>query len=365
MNLHLGASVPEPARGLAGELGKLGPGEEPPVQLRGSDVRNHRLRRRVGAAAGDGDPGGLTSRDSHRVDVRARLEGSAALLDDPYQRLYEPDASSARNGHPAELDRDRHHLGHEAGGGRVGTEAGVQHPRREQPVHALATRTASVAQSRHVDSRFPANSSVPRRPNRRYARSASLRPSSDQSSVPSRPKARSAFGMKAETTRSQASPSPAACPSHSATFVACEVVRKNARAVREDRGGGQVGVQVLEAARVQVVLQLRVGARADEERMPRGEDLVDEAGLCDLGGPDRAADVIVALEHEHTPAGLREQGGAGQRVDPAADDDHVIGAGHRPTSTSRRSSGNEQSFSLPSTPMRKLSSTRRPPPPGQ
>ena len=128
---------------------------------------------------------------------------------------------------------------------------------------------------------------------------------------------------------------------------------------------GQVGVQVLESACVQVVLQLRVGARADEERMPGGEYFVHEAGLCDLGRPDRAADVVVALEHEHALAGLREQGGAGQRVDAAADDDHVVGPGHRPTSISRRSSGNEQSFSLPSTPMRKLSSTRRPPPPGQ
>ena len=141
--------------------------------------------------------------------------------------------------------------------------------------------------------------------------------------------------------------------------------QEDARAVREDRGGGQVGVQVLESPCVQVVLQLRVGARADEERMPGGEYFVHEAGLCDLGRPDRAADVVVALEHEHALAGLREQGGAGQRVDAAADDDHVVGPGHRPTSISRRSSGNEQSFSLPSTPMRKLSSTRRPPPPGQ
>ena len=47
VDLHLGAPVAEAARGLAGELGKLGPGEEPPVQLGRSDVRNHRLATRA------------------------------------------------------------------------------------------------------------------------------------------------------------------------------------------------------------------------------------------------------------------------------------------------------------------------------
>ena len=116
---------------------------------------------------------------------------------------------------------------------------------------------------------------------------------------------------------------------------------------------------------MQVVLELRVGGRADEQRVPPGEHLVNEPGLGDLGGLDRTADVVVALEHEHALSGLGQQRGAGERVDAAADEDDVVGSGHRPTSSRRKSSANEQSFSLPSPVMRKLSSTRRPPPPGQ
>ena len=71
-----------------------------------------------------------------------------------------------------------------------------------------------------------------------------------------------------------------------------------------------LGVQVLEPARVQVVLQLGVRGAADEERVPAREDLVAEAGLRELGGADRAADPVVPLEDADAPARLREQRGA-------------------------------------------------------
>ena len=97
-----------------------------------------------------------------------------------------------------------------------------------------------------------------------------------------------------------------------------------ARAVRERRRGRQVGVQVLEPEPVEVRLQLGVGGRADPERMPGGEDLVREPRRGQaLDGLDRAAEPVVSLEHADPPAVLREQRGARERVDAAADEDRV------------------------------------------
>ena len=79
--------------------------------------------------------------------------------------------------------------------------------------------------------------------------------------------------------------------------------------------------------------ELGVGGGAGEERMPAGEDLVHEAGLGDLGRPDRAAEPVVPLEHADAPARLRKQRGGDERVDPAADRDRVVAAGQRSAHT--------------------------------
>ena len=71
------------------------------------------------------------------------------------------------------------------------------------------------------------------------------------------------------------------------------------------------------------VAEQRVRGTADPQRMPAREHVVVEAGLGDLGRADAAAEPLVALEHDHVPAGPREEGAAGERVDPAADDDGV------------------------------------------
>ena len=74
---------------------------------------------------------------------------------------------------------------------------------------------------------------------------------------------------------------------------------------------------------MQVVLQLLVGRGAGEQGVPGREDVVHEAGLRYLARADRAAEVVVSLEHDHTLAAAGQQRGAGERVDAAADDDHV------------------------------------------
>ena len=94
-------------------------------------------------------------------------------------------------------------------------------------------------------------------------------------------------------------------------------------AVGERGGRRQLGVQVLEAARGELVAEQRVGRAADPERMPAREHVVVEAGLGDLGRSDAAAEPVVALEHDDVPAGAREQRAAGERVDPAPDEDDV------------------------------------------
>ena len=91
----------------------------------------------------------------------------------------------------------------------------------------------------------------------------------DQSSVPSTPKARSAFGMNSDG----AVPGGAVARRVAVEFLDVRLVRggeEDALAVGEERPGRELRVQVLEAARVQLVAELRVGGRAHEERVPGG-----------------------------------------------------------------------------------------------
>ena len=100
--------------------------------------------------------------------------------------------------------------------------------------------------------------------------------------------------------------------------------------------GRQLGVEVLETARRELVAELRVRRAADPERVPRAEDVVQEPGLRQLRGLDRAAEPVVPLEHAHAPAPAREQRAARERVDAAADDDRVVVSHPRASGTRRR-----------------------------
>ena len=96
------------------------------------------------------------------------------------------------------------------------------------------------------------------------------------------------------------------------------------RAVRERGPGGELGVHVLEAARVEVVGELGVRGGALEERVPRAHHLVREArqGVVGLGA-DRAAQAVGPLEDADAPAVAREQRPGRERVDARADEDRV------------------------------------------
>jgi hypothetical protein len=98
-------------------------------------------------------------------------------------------------------------------------------------------------------------------------------------------------------------------------------------AVGKERGRRVVRVQILEPTRRQLFPQLSVRRPTDPERVPGTEDVVDEPGLGQLSGLNRTAQVVAALEDADAPPGPGQERSAGQRVDPATDDDRVV-VGH-------------------------------------
>ena len=113
---------------------------------------------------------------------------------------------------------------------------------------------------------------------------------------------------------------------------------ERARSVGEGRGGREVGVEVHDSTRVELVLQLRVGGRAGPERMPRGEELVREPWRGQVARrPDAPAELLGALEHAHAPARLREERRPREGVDPGADEHRVEGRHRRATLSGRLS----------------------------
>ena len=186
-----------------------------------------------------------------------------------------------------------------------------------------------VTQSRQLTSVLPANSSRPRRPRRRSALRPSVSPAVDQSSVERIPNARSALAMNSLNCRSQAAPSPGASRSNSATLPSSEPVMNAAEPSGKAVPVGRSVLTYSTPRAVELVLELGVGGGAGEERMPRREHLVGEAGQGQIGrGADAAAGDVVPLEHADAPAFPRQQRGSDQRVDPRADE-HRIEGRHR------------------------------------
>ena len=216
------------------------------------------------------------------------------VADQLHERVGELRTAAARDRHAALLHRDGDHLRHEPGGRGVGAEAGVQHPRREQAVRALrrerrlepvAARLQQLAGERRgaaapeAAQRLRAEGEAGRRPElgaEHAEREVGVREEPLEDAGP----------LRAELAR-----------------VALGVAQQERRvAVGERRRGRQLGVQILEPARRELVAELRVRGAADPERMPRAEDVVEEAGLGQLRRVDRAAEPVVPLEHADAPA---------------------------------------------------------------
>ena len=301
MDLHLGAAVAEAAAGLRRRrpAGRRGAGRRA-----GSASRSRSPR----AAASNVSPAvvrtpvAAPSLHEDRVDLGVRPAGAAVVLDQPHERVGEPGAAALRHRHPALLDRDRDHLGHEAGGGGVGPEAGVEHPGREQAVRALggervlrASRGSRRARCRRTRRGRGVRAGGP--PSRR----APLPLPTRAPCRAVRTRGRRSAGSRRAAPR-QAAPSPGAWRSSSAAFASAVRSRKAASPSGKSGAGRKLGVQVLEPARGEVVAEERVRGAADPERVPGREDVVVEAGLGDLGRLDRAAEPVVPLEHADAPA---------------------------------------------------------------
>ena len=69
-------------------------------------------------------------------------------------------------------------------------------------------------------------------------------------------------------------------------------------AVRQDHGGGAVGVAVFNPLSRQVFFQRRVARRGDEQGVPTGQHIVSEPWRGDLIAANAAARPVVALQNQ-------------------------------------------------------------------
>ena len=255
--------------------------------------------------------------------MACRPQLAARVADDPGERVDESDTAADRDRHAAELDRARDHLRHEPRDGALGAEPRVQHPRRQEaaglvrcerpgrPVPAGRERVAGELQG-------PATAEPAEHPLR-------------QSKTGTRPQlgsehAEAEVGVRHELVELPLPRRAVTCrPAVELSDVRFERrVQEHRRAVGERGRRGEVGVHVLEAPRVELVTQLGVRSRAGEQRMPRAQHLVREAGkrVVHLGA-NRTAETVALLEHADAPALPREQCACRQGVDPRPDEDGI------------------------------------------
>jgi hypothetical protein len=73
-----------------------------------------------------------------------------------------------------------------------------------------------------------------------------------------------------------------------------------------------LGIQVLEPALGKRLAKLGMRGAAYPEWMPGAEDVVVETWLGELSRPDRSAQLRLAFENGHAPAGTCQECGAGE-----------------------------------------------------
>ena len=316
VDLHLAAAVTEAARALADVRRRVALAEQAAVELRRRHAGEHGAVGDDRLAVREADRRRLPFGDDDPLDLRLGAELAAGLAHDRRQPVDEACAAALRHRHPAQLQRARDHLRHEAGHRLVGPEAGVEHPRREQAVRALVVERVGEPVARGEER-------VPGELDEAAPAELPVRLAAEREAL-SRPELGAEHAERDVGSRHELVELPlpgVAELGHVGGAVGGEV---RARAVRERRRGRQVGVEVLEPEPVEVRLQLGVGGGADPERVPGGEDLVPEARRRQVvDGLDRAAEPVVPLEHAHAPAVFREQCGTRERVDAAADEDGV------------------------------------------
>ena len=253
-------------------------------------------------AVGEPHADGAARADEHALDVAVGLADSAVVANQLHERLGELRAAAARNRHPALLHRDRDHLRHEAGRRLIRPETGVQHPRRQHAVRTLRRerRLEPVAArlqhfAREGDGARAAEPPHGLRPEREPRRRPQLGAEDAEGEI----------GVGEEALEH-----PRPLRSELLRVALRRPQEKRRASIRERGRRGQLGVEVLEPARRELVAELGVRGAADPERMPRAVDVVQEPRLGQLLGLDRAAEPVVPLEHADAPLRPREQRGA-------------------------------------------------------
>ena len=157
--------------------------------------------------------------------MRLEFSGATEITNRSRESIAETRAASPRHRHSAELQSGSHHFIHETRAGILRAESSMQDPGHEQSVHFRDAKVP-VSHSRLVLSASCPKSSIPRMPKRRNALAQSATPLQDDSSVPSRPNARSRQPERSANVCAHAAPSPGASLSNSCSLMACAVERK-------------------------------------------------------------------------------------------------------------------------------------------
>ena len=325
VDLHLRAPVAEPRRRLGDGCRHVRAAEERPVELRWGDIGDDGPGRGNELAVREPHPGRPAVGDENLAHVRREPHLATRVGDDPGQRVDEAHSAADRYRHAAELQRGADHLRHEPGGRLLGTEACVQDPGSQNAVRGLGLE-------RRRDPVAAADEGVARE-----LEQATTAESTEGLAAECEPGCRPELGgedpegeigvahelVELTLPRNTVARREPAELRHVALEGAGDECR---RAVREGGSGGQVGIDIHDAARRQLTLELAVGSGTGEERVPGREHLVGESGQGQSGrGTDAAAGDVVALEHTHAPAFSRQERCSDKRVDPRADEHRVEG----------------------------------------
>lgn len=259
--------------------------------------------------------------------MRIQFEGSARVADKFDEGISKARSTAFGNGHAPELQSNRDKFVHEARGDRVGAEAGVQNPGREESVNVWGLkrlRKPVAAGAEQFCSEFERTAHAhPPQPLRGELRAI---PGPKLGTEQTKCK----FGF-AEKGFDFARPGAAVARSEAIKFQDIGGLgrgEEGAAAVGEERCGGIVGVQVRETASLEIFFEDAEGCGAREKGMPTGIKIVDEAGLGNFCGTNVAPEPGIAFEDADFPSGFGEEGSAGEGVEAAADEDGVKGIWH-------------------------------------
>src|SRR3984893_4062513 len=346
VDLHLGAAEAEPLPRFGNIRRSVGRFQQAYIQLRRGDVADDGAFGSGGAPSLEPHSRGASSLDENSLYVGAGLADSTVILDEANERIDETRTTTARNRHTPGFDRERDHAGHESRRSRIRPEPRMEDPRRQEPVRALRLERGRqpVSAALHDLGAELGETAAPQtavclRPEAQPGRRPELGAEDTEHELGLRADARDRFSPGLAVTFSVA------------LELRCVRVgagrEEDAFAVREQRAGRVLCVQVLQSTLRERRPELRVRRTTDPERMPGAEHVVVEARLGELGRAYRPAQLRLTLEHGYAPTGQGEERRTRERVDAAADHDSVVVSHARARGTRRRSRARASSSRAP------------------